>query len=65
MRKLTVFWLIIAAVLIVTGGAVFVGAMIGMHWDFSKLSTAQVEINEYTFLNENIKRCLNCQKIRK
>lgn len=49
MRKLTVFWLIIAVVLILTGGAVFTGAMIGMHWDFSKLSTAQMEINEYTF----------------
>ena len=40
-------WLVIAAVLILVGGLLFVGVMSGLGWDFSRLSTVQYETNEY------------------
>ena len=40
-------WLVIAVVLIVVGGAVFVGAMAMVKWDFKQLSTTKYVINSY------------------
>ena len=47
MRRSTVIWLIIAALLVVTGSIIFTGAMTMVKWDFSKLSTSKYETNTY------------------
>ncbi len=51
MKKGTIAWLIVAAIFIIAGGTVFVGAMKALNWDFSGLSTFeyveyQMEITE-------------------
>ena len=40
-------WLAVAAALILIGGAVFVGVMAVLGWDFAKLSTVKFETNEH------------------
>ena len=47
MAKKTKKWLILASVLVILGAIIFGGAMMGMNWDFSKLSTAQYETQEH------------------
>ena len=47
MAKKTKVWLMIGAALILLGGMIFGGAMMGLGWDFSKLSTAKFETNTY------------------
>ena len=54
MRKRTKVWLIIAASLVLIGCIIFGGAMSLLKWDFSKLSTAKYESNDYE-INENYK----------
>ena len=40
-------WLIVAIILIFAGSLLFVSVMMGLNWDFSKLSTEKYETNEY------------------
>lgn len=47
MNKTTKSWLIIAAVLVLLGGFLFVGVMETLGWDFTKLSTVKCETNTY------------------
>lgn len=47
MSKRTKIWLVIATSLVLIGCAVFVGVMATLKWDFTKLSTAEYETNEY------------------
>lgn len=47
MKKATTIWLIIAAVLLLVGCALFAGVMNSLDWDFTKLSTDQYETKEY------------------
>ena len=47
MRKV-IIWLAVAVALILIGSIVFTSAMMGLQWDFSKLSTEEYETNEYT-----------------
>ena len=51
MRKKTKIWLIVAAVFVVVGCIIFVGAMNMVKWDIKKLSTTKMETNTYE-LNE-------------
>ena len=47
MRKKTKAWLITAASLVLSGLLIFGGVMMALNWDFSKLSSAKYETNEY------------------
>lgn len=47
MKRSVKGWLLAAAALVVLGGALFVGVMAALHWDFSKLSTEIYESNRY------------------
>ena len=47
MKKATVFWLIAAAALVLTGSLLFAGVMATLNWDFHRLSTATYETNTY------------------
>ena len=47
MSKITKIWIIIAIFLILLGNIMFCGVMNKLKWDFTKLSTAFFEINEY------------------
>lgn len=47
MRNGTKIWLIVAALIILLGGIIFVGAMTKLGWDFTKLSTEKYETNSY------------------
>ena len=48
MCRKTKAWLIAAAALVLSGLLIFGGVMMALDWDFSKLSTAEYETNEYT-----------------
>lgn len=52
MKKATKIWLGIAASLILLGGIVFGGVMSMLEWDFTKLSTVNMETNEYQISEE-------------
>jgi len=52
MKKKTKCWLIAATILVVAGGLLFSGVMMLLKWDFSKLSTAKYETNEYELQND-------------
>jgi len=54
MRKQAKVWLIIAASLVLAGCIIGGGVMSMLKWDFSKLSTAKYESNDYA-INENYK----------
>lgn len=47
MKRSTKTWLIIAAVLVLAGGAVFTSALAKSSWDFTSLSTVEYETNTY------------------
>ena len=47
MRIKTKVWLVIATVLLVVGGILFVVVMKNLNWDFNKLSTIKYETNVY------------------
>ncbi len=47
MRKSAKVWLVIAAVLVVTGLVIFASVMAANGWNFSKLSTVKYETNTY------------------
>lgn len=53
-KNAIVLWLIIAAVLVITGAVMFIGVMMTLNWDFSKLSTVKYETNSY-FINDGFK----------
>ena len=48
----TKIWLITAALLVLAGALLFVGAMAASGWDVSKLSTSKYETNQYEFGEE-------------
>ncbi len=48
MKKNTALWLILATVLVLLGGCIFVAAMTKLGWDFTKLSLSNYETNTYT-----------------
>ena len=48
MRKTTVLWLIIAALLVFIGLGMFAAVMTANHWDFTKLSTVKYETNTHS-----------------
>ena len=52
MKKSTKIWLGAAASLILLGGIVFGGVMSMIRWDFTKLSTVNMETNEYQISEE-------------
>ncbi len=52
MKKNTKIWLVIAVSLVVIGGMIFGSVMTLLKWDFTKLSTAKHETNEYE-ISEN------------
>ena len=52
MAKKTKMWLIVAAVLVVVGGLIIVGAMTTVEWDIRQLSTAKFETNTYEIQEE-------------
>lgn len=52
MRKGTIFWLVLAAVLIIVGLILFAAAMQGSRWDFAKLSTQSFETNTHEITEE-------------
>ena len=52
MSKAPKIWLIIAAFLVLIGCIIFVGVMVALKWDFTKLSTSKYETNRYEF-NDN------------
>lgn len=54
MRKTTIVLLILATVLVLAGAIFFVGEMIMLKWDFSKLSTAKYETNTQTITEDFI-----------
>ncbi len=54
MGKAMKIWLIIATILIVLGGILFVIGMTGKKWDFSKLSTEKYETN-FSLVSEEFK----------
>ncbi len=47
MSKKTKIWLVIGALLVLLGAAIFAAAMMSFKWDFKKLSTAKYETNTY------------------
>lgn len=47
MSKKTIVWLAVATALVFIGAIIFVSVMMGLDWDFTMLSTAQYETNEY------------------
>ena len=47
MSKITKIWLVIAASFVLIGCVVFGGVMTVLKWDFTKLSTAKYETNDY------------------
>ena len=61
MRKSSRIWLIAAACLVILGAMIFVGAMFAMHWDFSKLSTCEMQINTY-FMEDGFSNISVCAK---
>ncbi len=52
MNKKITLWLIIAGVLIVIGGVIFVATMAANNWDFSKMSSSKFETNTHTVTEE-------------
>jgi len=52
MKKASIVWLIVAALLILIGCMIFVGGMTMFKWDFFKLETDKYETNTYE-VNEN------------
>ncbi len=52
MKKGTIAWLIVAAIFIIAGGTVFVGAMTALNWDFSGLSTFEYEEKQLEITEE-------------
>ena len=56
MRKKTVLWLSLGAVLVLLGGAVFFGALVAADFDFLKFSTVKLEVttHEVTESYQNI-----------
>lgn len=62
MNKKTLIWLIIGASLIILGCVLFMGAMMMVNWDFSKLSTNKYETNKYEITNANFE-ILNFENI--
>lgn len=52
MQKRTKIWLIVAALLVISGLIIFSWAMTAYKWDFSKLSTVQYETNIHTINRE-------------
>lgn len=54
MKHRTTVWLIVAASLVLVGCLIFGGVMSVLKWDFSKLSTAKYENNDYEII-ENYK----------
>ena len=52
MSKSARIWLIVAALAILLGGVVFVGAMTKLDWDFIKLSTQNYETNSYVITEQ-------------
>ena len=54
MSKNKKIWLVVGALLVFVGGAIFGGAMMGFKWDFNKLSTTKYQTNEYE-INESFK----------
>lgn len=59
-------WLLIAAILVLIGGIVFVGVMTVLKWDFTKLQTTQYETNCYEITDafQNISIVTNTADIR-
>ncbi len=47
MRNRTKFWLVVAGILILVGGILFTIALQKCGWDFTNLSTTQLESNTY------------------
>ncbi len=54
MSKGVKIWLIIGASLVLIGAIIFGGVMMALNWDFSRLSTAKFETNEYE-INDSYK----------
>lgn len=52
MKKSIKIWLIAATSLLLIGCIIFVGVMINLNWDFTKLSTVKYETNNYEFNDE-------------
>ena len=52
MKKTTKNWLIIASILIALGGIIFVGVMMKLKWDFSKIATNKYVDNFYEITEE-------------
>ncbi len=48
MSKKAIGWLIVATALVLIGVIIFGGVMMRLDWDFTRLSTATYETNEYT-----------------
>lgn len=47
MKRSTVIWIIIAAVLVITGAAIAVGSMFALGWDFMKLNAGKTETETF------------------
>ncbi len=54
MGKRTKIWLIIASFLVLVGCVIFGGVMTMLKWDFTKLSTAKYETNDYKINEDDI-----------
>lgn len=52
MKKSTKGWLITATALVFAGAVIFGGVMMGLRWDFTKLSTVPYETKEYEITEE-------------
>lgn len=52
MSKATKIWIIIAFILILIGGILFVGIMMHLNWDFNKISTDDYETNTHAIDEE-------------
>ncbi len=55
MSRTTKIWLIIAALLVIVGAAIFAWAMTEHNWDFTKLSSVEYKTSAYEF-NEKFNR---------
>ena len=51
MKKSTIIWLIVAAILTLSGALLFTGAMNRANWDFSSLSTTVYDTNTHEITN--------------
>ena len=54
MSKSVKIWLIVGVSLVLVGAIIFLGVMMALNWDFSKISTVKYETNEYE-INESYK----------